>query len=211
MGVPDSEVILLHGLWFRGWAMFPIGRRLRKAGFDTRAWSYSTTHQDLESQAEKLYRFALRADGSMPNFIAHSLGGLIIVQMLLLHPETPCGRVVLLGSPLQGSSVAKRLSAWPGGRIALGEAERTLIEGVRAWPGDREIGMIAGTRSVGLGLLAGGAGHPGDGTVLSKETRHEALTDHIELPVSHTSMLFSKAAARQAGAFLRRGRFEHGS
>jgi hypothetical protein len=69
--------------------------------------------------------------------------------------------------------------------------------------------MIAGSRGVGLGLLLGGPGGPGDGTVAVAETRAEGLADHLVLPVTHTGMLFSRAVVRQAGEFLQAGRFDH--
>lgn len=206
-----TEIVLVHGLWFGSWSMGMLGRHLRRAGFRTRRFSYSTTHQSMEHQADELYRFALRSDETLPHFVCHSMGGLVTLNMLCRHPDTPAGRVVLMGSPLKGSKVAGRFSHWPGGRVLLGTAMSTLIEGVQCWPEGREIAMIAGTRSLGLGLLAGGAGNHGDGTVLSDETRHEALADYIEMPVSHTSMLFSKLTARQDACFIRTGRFEQGS
>jgi hypothetical protein len=39
------------------------------------------------------------------------------------------------------------------------------------------------------------------------ETELEGTADRIVLRVSHTGMLFSAAVAKQAGAFLRSGRF----
>lgn len=204
---PNADVVLVHGLWLRSWAMALVARRLRRAGFRTRSFSYSTTQQDLGRQVEKLFRFACSEENTLPHFVAHSMGGLITLQMLEQHRDVPSGRVVLMGSPLRGSSVAKTISAWPGGRQILGAARRTLVEGVRDWPNRREIGMIAGTRKVGLGVLAGGAAHHGDGTVLADESRHEGLDDYIEIPSSHTSMLFSRNAARQVVAFLRTGKF----
>jgi hypothetical protein len=72
---------------------------------------------------------------------------------------------------------------------------------------DRDIGMIAGSRSIGLGLLLGGLGEPGDGTVAVAETRAEGLRQHRLLPVTHTGMLFSKQVAREVAYFLRTGSF----
>ena len=201
-------MVLVHGLWFGRWSMALLARRLRRAGFKTRSFAYSTTRHDLESQVEKLYRFALGTIDCLPHFVAHSMGGLISLQMLENHPQTPSGRVVLMGSPLAGSSVAKRVSRWPAVRTLFGTAEPTLIGGVRAWPNNREIGMVAGTRSLGLGLFAGSAGQKSDGTVLAEESRHDGLDDHIEIPATHTTMLLSAEVARQAIAFLREGRFD---
>ena len=48
---------------------------------------------------------------------------------------------------------------------------------------------------------------PNDGTILIEETDFEGASDRVVLRVSHTGMLFSAGVARQAGAFLRTGRF----
>ncbi len=65
--------------------------------------------------------------------------------------------------------------------------------------------------SIGLGrVVAPDLPRPNDGAVTVAETRLAAACDRIELPVSHTGMLFSRRVARQVGAFLRDGRFEHG-
>jgi hypothetical protein len=40
------------------------------------------------------------------------------------------------------------------------------------------------------------------------ETRLAGATDHIVLPVAHTSLLWSRAVVRQAEHFVRVGRFE---
>lgn len=207
--IKTTNVVLVHGLWLRSWAMRRIGHYLQRCGYDTRSFSYPTTHQDLRTQAESLFEFSVSPSGELPNFVAHSMGGLITVQMLMLHQQIPSGRIVLLGSPLRGSSVAKTVADWPGGHKALGKAEETLVRGLEGWPYERDIGMVAGTRSLGLGVLAGGAKRVGDGTVLAEESHHEALDDHIEMAVTHTSMLLSSRVARQAAHFLRHGIFDH--
>jgi hypothetical protein len=77
------------------------------------------------------------------------------------------------------------------------------------FPG-REIGVIAGTRSVGMGrIFSPDLPRPNDGAVTVAETRLAAACDFIDLPVSHTGMVLSRRVARETGAFLRDGRFVH--
>ena len=90
----------------------------------------------------------------------------------------------------------------------FGQVQADLEQGCTQFPGQYEIGMIAGSRPLGLGLLAGGAGGPGDGTVGLHETVHKGLKDHLVLPASHSGLLFSTEVARQVGIFLQRGQFE---
>lgn len=205
----STEVVLVHGLWVRTWAMERLARQVGNAGFHVRKFNYKTTTQELDRQSRALFEFSIGKDGALPNFIAHSMGGLITLHMLAQHAETPCGRIVLMGSPVQGSQVARNVSRWPAGSNLLGQATNTLTEGAGEWPEGREIGMIAGTRAFGLGVLAGGRFAQGDGTVLAGESHHEQLHDHVEIPTTHTGMLVSAEAARQAIEFLRTGHFFH--
>jgi pimeloyl-ACP methyl ester carboxylesterase len=202
------QVVLVHGLWFGAWSLAPLARRLRAAGFEPRRFRYRTTAAALDQHVRDLRAFVGPAPRAPLHFVAHSLGGLVTLQMLTIYPDLPAGRVVLLGSPLRGSAAARKAMRIPGARRLLGAARPTLEAGFAGQAADREIGMIAGSRGVGLGLLLGGVGGPGDGTVAVEETRAEGLTDHRVLPVTHTGMLFSRAVARQACRFLQAGRFD---
>jgi len=55
--------------------------------------------------------------------------------------------------------------------------------------------------------VAPGLPLPNDGTISVAETRVPGMRDHIELPVSHSGMVFSRIVAHEVCAFLRDGRF----
>jgi hypothetical protein len=116
---------------------------------------------------------------------------------------------VLLGSPVQGSQVAKRVARFPFGKRILGVSieEEVLKQRPRRWDGVRDLGLIAGDLSFGLGRLVRQIAGPNDGTIAVEETQLDGATDQIVLRVSHSGMLFSAAVARQTAAFLREGRF----
>ncbi|MDX1380913.1 MAG: alpha/beta hydrolase [Xanthomonadales bacterium] len=202
-------VVLVHGLWYGGWTLGRLAGVLRDHGFQPAVFGWSTRQPDLRHHADALQRFAQAQAGERLDFVAHSLGGLLLLEMLARDPGLPPGRVVLLSTPLAGSAVAERVSRWPGVGWLLGAAAGPLARGA-VLPGQgfgRELGMVAGRRPLGLGLLAGRPGGPGDGTVAVAETRHPALADHLVLPVSHTGMLASRAVAEAAARFLERGHF----
>jgi pimeloyl-ACP methyl ester carboxylesterase len=200
-------VVLVHGLWFGPWSLGLLARRLRQAGFEPRRFRYRSTRAGLAEHARALRQF-VGSPGSQPvHFVAHSLGGLVTLRMLAEEAELPSGRLVLLGSPLGGSAAARKSARLPGAGRLLGAAQPALGSGFATLAADRDIGMIAGSRSIGLGLLLGGLGEPGDGTVAVAETRAEGLRQHRLLPVTHTGMLFSKQVAREVAYFLRTGSF----
>lgn len=141
--------------------------------------------------------------------VAHSLGGVIALETFARHATLPPGRIVLLGSPLQGSRAAQAIGAWAAGpqilgSIAMAELARPQS---RRWSGPRELGVIAGSRSAGLGRLFASLPVPNDGTVAVEETRLPGATAHIVHDVSHTGMLFSSAVAASTVQFLATGSF----
>lgn len=204
------EVILVHGLWFGSWAMSRLANRLGRKGFTVRRINYRTTRGDLAEHAQRLQAFAALSTAPTQHFVGHSLGGLVILKLFSTGVEIPPGRLVFLGSPLKGSRVARKAAAIPGAATLFGKIRTALDDGYSVVPDGRDVGMIAGSKSAGLGWLVGGTGGPGDGTVAVAETMADGLTDHCLLPVTHTSMIFSARVAEQAAYFLENGRFMSG-
>jgi pimeloyl-ACP methyl ester carboxylesterase len=203
-----SEIILVHGLWFGAWAMAPLARRLERGGVPVRRFHYRTTRGDLGEHASALRAFARESGAQRQHFVGHSLGGLVILKMLNTFDDLAPGRVVFLGSPLQGSRVARKARKVPGSEALLGKVQSTLQEGFPVVPDDREAGMIAGSRSMGLGWMVGGTEGPGDGTVAVAETVADGLDAHCVLPVTHTGLLYSARVAEEIAEFLETGRFK---
>ena len=208
MNLPmKPEIILVHGLWFGPWSMSGLARKLQAEGFNVRRFGYPTTAGQLDRHSRQLLDFARQTTADHLHFVGHSLGGLVILHMLNQDNDLPPGRAVLVGSPLAGSGTARRSRLVWGGEKLLCEVRADLQRGYGHIPVNREIGMISGTKPIGLGLLLGGTDKPGDGTVAVDETRTPGLKDHLLLPVSHTSMLYSPEVAKQAAHFLRTGSF----
>lgn len=203
-----SEIVLVHGLWNRGWCMTLMARRLRARGHHVSALSYPTRSNSLQGHADELHNFIVGNPSNEINLVGHSLGGLVILNMLSRYDELPPGRVVLMGSPVAGSSVVKRLEKIPGQKLLFGEIRDFLLEGFRHIPRHHETGMIRGTRSMGLGRITGQHDEPNDGTVTVSETQLDGLTDSIELPVSHSEMLVSAEVVNQVEQFLLHGKFK---
>ena len=199
-----SPVVLIHGLWMGPWALRPMAGRFARAGLSTERFGYSSRRTPAQS-ADRLANWFARRPETPRRLVAHSLGGIVLAHLFDRHPSllSPQTRIVLLGSPLAGSAVARRLARSTLGRRLLAGS---LVEGLDGhappWRAPHTL-MLAGTRPVGPGRLVPGAlTGPNDGTVAVAETRVPGLTAHRCLPVNHFGMLLSPSVAETAAAFL---------
>ncbi|MBN8726592.1 MAG: alpha/beta fold hydrolase [Xanthomonadales bacterium] len=204
-----EHVILLHGLWMRGFALWPLAQRLRAAGFDVATFDYASVVLGAASAVQRLRRRLVggAVNGSPIHLVGHSLGGLVALQAVRGGAGVPAGRIVCLGSPLRGSASARDLALLPGGRGLLGRSADLLGAGIPDWDGSREVGVIAGTLPLGFGRALGRLSPPHDGTVAVAETRLPGVSDHRLVHASHTGLLLSREVAELTAAFLRHGRF----
>jgi len=205
MSGTHDHVILVHGLWMRALAMGALGRRLRAAGYDVGTFDYASVGHGPGPASERLRERMARLDGRV-HLVGHSLGGLVALETLR-EVEAHDGRVVCLGSPLRGSATARRLGAWPIGRVLVGRSLALLLEGVPAWHGRIPVGVVAGSAPYGLGQLMGPFGEANDGTVAIAETRLDGISDHVVVPSTHTGLIYNDTVARQAAHFLAHGQF----
>ena len=197
-----ATVILVHGLWMTGVELRWLGRQLERCGFTVRYFRYCSWRGTLDRAAAGLRRFAEWQGGGRIHLLGHSLGGLVIARMLEQGNLTSQGRIVLLGSPQQGSVLASSLERCRAGRFILGPAACEGI--VRYRPtslAGRELLVIAGTLSFGFARFFGVA-IPNDGTVAAAETQVPGASQLL-VRASHMGMLFSKTAAAAVCKFLR--------
>jgi pimeloyl-ACP methyl ester carboxylesterase len=200
-----ETVLVLHGLMMRSPALWPLARRLRRRGYATLTFDYGTIFGTPARAMERLAMLLYAHAPGPVHVVAHSLGGLIALEAMNQYQRLPPGRVVCLGSPLAGSSSARHLAHRHLGLMS-GRSGPLLRGGLQQLP-QREIGMIAGARSLGLGRVLGRFDGLNDGTVAVWETRLPGLKEHVVLPVSHTGLLFDFRAAEMAADFLEVGYF----
>jgi pimeloyl-ACP methyl ester carboxylesterase len=201
-------VILVHGLWMTGVEMGLLARRLRAAGFCTRAFRYVSVIRDVPQHAARLADFLRKVDGPQIHFIGHSMGGLLVQHALYEFKGARIGRVVALGTPFGGSWAARQILQYGWLRPILGKPGQSLASGSgQTWGHLPELGIIAGELSFGSGKLLGEMPQPNDGTVTVEETRCKGAKAHLTLRVTHYGLLFSPKAAAQAIHFLNNGTF----
>lgn len=205
-------VVFVHGLWMTGHESLFLRRELKQLlDAEVVVFSYRSVVNDVAQNALELCEFLRTIDAERIDLVGHSLGGLVILRALESVELSAPGRVVLLGSPLQGCETARSLSHIPFLKAMLGRGieQEAVKSDERQWTGAREIGVIAGDLSMGMARLVASLTTANDGTVLVSETRMHGTTDHIVLPVSHTGMVFSGLVGQQTAEFLRNGRFLH--
>jgi pimeloyl-ACP methyl ester carboxylesterase len=203
-----EHVILLHGVWMRGLTLVSLARRLRGAGYSVDVFDYASVFGDTAATCARLRRRMLESGAKRVHLVGHSLGGIVALETTRRARDLPLGHIVCLGPPLRGSSVARMLSSWPGGRWLLGANRHSLVGGVEHWDGSRPVGVVAGYMPFGLGISIGALTAPHDGTVAVEETKLIGVDDHCVVPATHTGLLFSSVVAELTIAFLRKGRFE---
>jgi pimeloyl-ACP methyl ester carboxylesterase len=205
--MPD-QIILLHGLWMRGFALGLLHKRMAEAGFAVDRFDYMSVVSSQERIVERLHLRMQRFAPGPVHLVGHSLGGLLALKACREATGLPPGRIVCLGSPVKGSAAARGFAGFgQGGEALLGHNRELLEHGMERWDGAREVGMIAGRVPIGLGAMLTHMEGEHDGTVAVAETRLPGLADHCVVETSHTGLLLSADAAQQVVHFLRHGRF----
>jgi pimeloyl-ACP methyl ester carboxylesterase len=209
--VPKTAAVFVHGLFLNGAEFALLRRRIaRTHGYECHRFSYPTVRGSLETTLERLRQFVRRIDADQVHFVGHSLGGIVLSRYFESEPAAPAGRVVLLGTPLAGSRSARAVARHALLRRLVGPlVAQELVESCapRRWPEARDLGVIAGTRPIGLGRFFARFEEDCDGTVAVSETKLPGHRHHLTLPVSHMGMLGSPAVAEQVGEFLANGAF----
>ena len=148
-----EAVVYVHGLWMSGGESLLLRRRLsREFGMEVHPFRYATATSTMSEITSRLQRFVRELQATRLHFVGHSLGGLVIYRFLERYPQQPPGRVVFLGTPSVASRAAVqaahiRLVASAMGRSVQDELLRPRD---RRWKADRPLGIIAGTRALGL-------------------------------------------------------------
>lgn len=205
----SPHVVALHGWGLSGFATGYWRSRLRRAGFVASSFAYRSLTRSLDQNVAQLADHVRALPGQGPvHLVGHSLGGLVILHGLAHHRFARLGRVVLVGTPYQGSAPGNRLKSSRYGRWVLG---KTLGQwrgvDLRDLPAGLELGTIAGTAPLGIGRLLSRLETPHDGTVSLAETHVPFATGRLVLHVTHSEMLMSPAVVTQIANFLRTGAF----
>jgi len=207
----SRDVVLVPGLWMPGIAMGLLAARLARANYVPHLFTYSG-RGPLEANVERLARYASDAcSGRAAHFVGHSLGGVVVLETLNRKPAIEVASAVLLGSPVRGCLTGRRFARAHAGRWMLGASAALWAETREAsWQRPAPLGVVAGTRPIGLGRAFGPLAGPNDGVVRLDETTVEGMTERATVPLGHSLLIVSGRVARLVMAFLEHGNFGKG-
>ncbi len=199
----SPPVVIVHGLWMGAWQMRPLKNALVRANFRCYRYHYASALAPYQQNQDGLARLIEDRIGTACNFVAHSMGGLLVLDLIQRRPELCAGHIVCLGTPINGSTVIKKMQRAPFKTI-LGHASPPLLKGIElALPESIKVSVLAGTRSVGGGKLFARFDAENDGSVGIEETQAAWLTHHERLNLSHTQLVYSSRAQARVVALLR--------
>ncbi len=207
-------VVLLHGLARVSNSMSELENRLQQAGYSTSNINYPSRRFSIPELADDAVgrgvADCISQNASKINFVAHSLGGILVRQYVQQHELPQIGRVVMLGTPNNGANIVDEVKNWPGfgllgpGARELGTDSAGIVHDLG--PVDFELGVIAGNVSVNpLGRLL--IGEANDSVVSVASTRVEGMKEHLVMPVIHTLMMRDNKVIDHAIHFLKTGQF----
>ena len=210
MNRADECVVVVHGLWMHGFTSLPMAAHLRrKMQCPVYTFDYPSTLRSLDQNSDRLFDYCQALDEHRVHLVGHSLGGLVVVNMLNRHAFDRPGRAVAIGSPFAHSESGKRLAKIPLlGKLVGRSLRQAHSREPMTYRGEREVGVITAAKPRGPGKILGSMAAAHDGIVYTNETRLPGAKEMLELPdQTHTTSYFSRQAADRAADFLRDGKF----
>jgi pimeloyl-ACP methyl ester carboxylesterase len=209
-----ETVVLLHGLGRSKSAMWLLASRLEDAGYHVVSIDYDSfrrsPQQIVDEVSHEIVTCCKENNGPI-HFVGHSMGGLIIRAYLDRQRPQNLDRVVMIGTPNQGTDFVDRYRDHWWMRLA-GDAALALGTDAQSFPNslpsaDYPLGVIAGYREQSLreDAIAG----PDDGLVPVRSTLIEGMDDFILIETGHSAMRYDISVAQQTIHFLKNGVFKH--
>lgn len=189
---------------------------LSSRGFDVFAIDYPSTEAPIavlsREYVQKIIEARCTDRSKKIHFVTHSMGAIILRQIMTSGKIKHIGRTVMLAPPNKGSEAADFFCLYGLARRALGPALCELGTGKNSVPiklgsVDFETGIIAGKRSLdpfGSFLIPG----DDDGRVSVENTMLDRMQDFLVVNCSHSFIMDSSEVMEQCCHFLLYGNFK---
>lgn len=207
----NEKIVLLHGIMRTSWSMRRLGKFLERNGYEVLNLHYPSTKFPIEAIIEVIHPKIIEfSKGAKLHFIGHSMGGLII-RAYINRYKPDIGKVIMLGTPNNGSEVADILKSFSLYKKLYGPAGQQLITDQNNFKNifgktEFELGVIAGNKAINF-ITSGMIKKENDGLVSVESTRTDNMKDHMVLPCDHTFLPSYKIVWRQVLNFLKDGFF----
>lgn len=212
----QARVLLIHGHYGHPWQMRQIARYL-KPHFKVKSIFYSSLLANKAQVAAKIYAQYCQDSSTELHLVAHSLGGIIALELLANYADLPAGKLVLIATPYHSSKLAANLaqsfSALPLlVHLLLGKDCAKSLLAPAVWQdvlpqNKRPLLTIAGTKGFGIGSFLNKMDdtQAHDGSVYVAETIIKEATEQQFVQAAHSTVLFKEQTAQMVSRFLRFG------
>jgi pimeloyl-ACP methyl ester carboxylesterase len=209
-----ETVVLLHGIGRTKRSMKALEKALSQDGYNVINIDYPSRKQSTNTCAKSIVDEIKKFCGPEDkiHFVAHSMGAIIVRQLLAAEPIANIGNIVLLGPPNHGSEIADFLHQWVLYKQFYGPAgqELTTIYAQKTpFPAiSQSFGVIAGNLCLNpfsVWILP----TKSDGIVTIESTKLSGMLDHIVLSCTHSFMMMNKKVIDQVLFFLKNSKFKH--
>jgi triacylglycerol lipase len=206
-------VILIHGFSRTKLSMSKLEEEFSKKDFDVVNRSYSTINTNIVGLASKLYdEFKIQKENyDKVYFVGHSLGGIIICCMMKMFNIFELDGVVLIASPVNGSSYTEYLVKNVIINTLLSPVIKEFLDKkhmseICKYP-ESNLMVIAGTKDLDIynpnsWISQFVIEKPNDGTVTVEETKLPGMEKFITVDSTHTIIMKNSIVIDESIKFL---------
>ncbi|WP_421783155.1 esterase/lipase family protein [Kiloniella litopenaei] len=205
-------LVMVHGITRSGDTFQKMKRVFADEGYEVAAITYPSTRAFIHEHADQLARIlSRRNDIKTVSFITHSMGGLVVRQLLAnlisWKARINIGRLLMVAPPNQGSAIAEWVKQLALYKLIYGKSGQELVpDFVRKIPmPECETAIIAGGKSDGEGYNPFLPGDD-DGVVSVAEARLLGCDQVLVLPGLHSSLCNKDTVVDAALNYFRSGR-----
>ena len=209
-----KKVVLLHGLYMKGFTMGYLAYQLHNKGYQVLSPNYDTTRKSLTENEVRLAKLIQKFKGDQPvYYVAHSMGGLMLHYLQADYPELFKGsRVVTLGTPHNGAAFARyqynkengppfNSLMWVFSRFfSVRKSWKDGLDGhVPVWNPNIPLLTIVGTKTGFINRLfkVFPRSEPNDSLVSVKESKIPQEQGFQQLHITHLGLLFSRRVVQR--------------